>query len=52
MKNWKVWILMDANGKELVRGRKREVMDIFNQRYVYGGIYSDKLYKTTELLDK
>ena len=50
MKTWRVWILMDANGTVLAKGRKREVMSVFNQRYVYGGIYTDRLYKTAELL--
>ena len=50
MKNWKIWILTDANGNELARGRKREVIAVASQRYVYQHIYNDCLYRTTELL--
>ena len=51
MKNWKVWILTDKEGNEIIRGRKQEVLSIFNQRYVYGGIYDDCLYRTNETLN-
>lgn len=50
MKNWKVWVLTDKEGKELARGRKKDVMDVLYQRYVYGHIFSDNLYRTSELL--
>jgi hypothetical protein len=50
MKNWKVWILTDKEGKELARGRKKNVMDVLYQRYVYGHIFTDNLYRTSELL--
>ena len=52
MKNWKVWILTDKNGKELIRGRKKDVINLMYQRYVYGGIYTDNLYRTAENLIK
>ena len=51
MKNWKVWILTDAQGNELARGRKKDVIKVAYQRYVYQGIYSDNLYRTNELLN-
>ena len=50
MKNWKVWILTDKEGKELARGRKKDVMDVLYQRYVYGHIFTDNLYRTSKLL--
>lgn len=50
MKNWKVWLLTDKDGKELARGRKRDVMKVCSQRYVYGGIFTDNLYRTNEPL--
>lgn len=50
MKNWKVWILTDKDGKELARGRKKDVTDVLYQRYVYGHIFTDNLYRTSELL--
>lgn len=50
MKNWKIWILADANGNELARGRKNEVMAVAYQRYVYQHIFTDSLYRTNELL--
>lgn len=46
MKNWKIWILTDRNGKELARGRKREVLKVASERYVYLHIFDDCLYKT------
>ena len=50
MKNWKVWILTDAEGNELARGRKREVIKVASARYVYGHIFTDCLYRTAEPL--
>lgn len=50
MRNWRVWILTDCNGKELARGRKRDVMAVAYPRYVYGHIFNDCLYQTDELL--
>lgn len=52
MKTWKVWILTDKNGKELARGRKKDVMAVASQRYVYQHIFSDNLYRTEELLEQ
>ena len=52
MKTWKVWKLYDENGNLIVQGRKKEVMAIASARYVYCGIYHDKLYRTNELLIK
>ena len=46
MKNWKVWILTDKNGNELARGRKRDVLAVASQRYVYQLIFDDCLYCT------
>ena len=46
MKNWKIWILTDRHGNELARGRKREVLKIASQRYVYQHIFDDCLYRT------
>lgn len=51
-KNWKVWILRDKDGKELARGRKKDVLDVLYPRYVYGHIFTDKLYRTNEPLYK
>lgn len=51
-KNWKVWILRDKDGKELARGRKKDVLDVLYPRYVYGHIFTDKLYQTNEPLYK
>lgn len=50
MKNWRVWILTDKNGNELIRGRKKNVIDLLYQRYVYGHIFTDNLYRTNERL--
>ena len=50
MKNWKVWIAYDKNGKELARGRKKDVLDVLYPRYVYGHIFTDTLYRTNQLL--
>jgi hypothetical protein len=52
MKNWKVWILTDAEGNELARGRKKDVLNVLYPRYVYGHIFTDCLYQTNELLVK
>ena len=52
MKNWKVWILWDAEGNELIRGRKRDVINLEYQRYVYGHIFTDQLFRTDEPLIK
>ena len=51
MKNWKVWLLTDKDGKELARGRKRDVIKVLYQRYVYGGIFTDNLYRINEPLN-
>lgn len=51
MKNWKVWILTDKNGKELARGRKKDVLAVEYPRYVYEHIFTDNLYRTNELLN-
>ena len=52
MKNWKVWILTDKDGNELARGRKKDVIKVMYPRYVYSHIFTDKLYRTNELLEK
>lgn len=52
MKNWKVWILTDKNGKELARGRKKDVLAVEYPRYVYAHIFTDNLYRTNEPLYK
>ena len=52
MKNWKVWVLVDKNGKELARGRKKDVTNVAYHRYVYQHIFDDCLYQTNELLNK
>jgi len=51
MKNWKVWMLIDENGKVLARGRKRDVMRAASLRYVYDHIFTDSLYQTSEPLN-
>ena len=51
MKNWKVWILTDKDGNELARGRKKDVMSVLYPRYVYQHIFTDNLYRTSELLN-
>ena len=50
MKNWRVWVLMDANGNELARGRKRDVVNKAYGRYVYAHIFTDCLMCTNERL--
>lgn len=50
MKNWKVWILKDAKGNELARGRKQDVVKVAYHRYVYGHIFTDELFRTNEPL--
>ena len=52
MKNWRVWVLTDKDGKELARGRKKDVINVAYGRYVYGHIFTDCLYRTDELLTK
>ena len=52
MKNWRVWVLTDKDGKELARGRKKDVINVAYGRYVYGHIFTDCLYRTDELLIK
>ena len=52
MRNWKVWILVDKKGNELARGRKRDVLNVWYPRCVYGHIHTDTLYRTSELLYK
>ena len=52
MKNWKVWVLVDKNGNEVARGRKKDVVNTLYVRYTYEHIFSDSLYKTNELLHK
>lgn len=52
MKNWKVWILTDKDGNEIARGRKKEVVNKMYTRYVYGHIFTDCLYRTSENLIK
>ena len=52
MKNWRVWVLYDKNGKELIRGRKKDVLSLSYKRYVYCHIFDDQLYRTKELLIK
>ena len=50
MKNWRVWVLTDKNGNELIRGRKKAVCNMMYHRYVYGHIFTDNLYRTNDLL--
>lgn len=50
MKNWRVWVLTDAEGNVLAKGRKRDVINKAYGRYVYGHIFTDCLYQTNELL--
>jgi len=50
-KNWRVWVLYDKDGNELARGRKKDVMGKWYVRCVYGGIFTDELYRTSELLE-
>ncbi len=52
MKNWKVWKLYDKEGNLIAEGRKNKVLKTASERYVYCGIYSDKLYRTEENLTK
>ncbi len=49
-KNWRVWVLRDKDGKELARGRKKDVISVWYPRYVYDHIFTDKLYQTSEKL--
>jgi hypothetical protein len=51
-KTWRVWILTDSKGKEIARGRKKDVLSVSYQRYVYCHIFDDCLYRTAELLMK
>lgn len=50
MRNWKVWELYDEHGTLLARGRKKDVINIAYQRYVYKLIFTDQLYRTSESL--
>ena len=50
IKTWRVWVLVDANGNELARGRKRDVMNVEYSRYVYQHIFTDCLMRTNERL--
>lgn len=50
MMTWKVWVLTDADGVELARGRKKDVVAVSYRRYVYQHIFTDCLYRTDELL--
>ena len=52
MKNWRVWVLIDKDGKELARGRKKDVVNVLYPRYVYQHIFTDELYRTKELLEE
>lgn len=52
MKTWRVWVLTDKDGKELARGRKKDVCGVAYGRYVYQHIFTDNLYRTNELLNK
>ena len=49
-KNWKIWELYDKDGNLLARGRKKAVLDVLYPRYVYGHIFTDELYRTSEFL--
>ena len=49
-KNWKVWKLFDSKGNLIAEGRKKDVVDVLYRRYVYGHIFTDELYRTSELL--
>ena len=51
MSKWEVWVLEDKNGVELARGRKKDVINVSYARYVYGHIFTDNLYRTTQLLN-
>lgn len=50
MRNWRVWVLVDKDGKEIARGRKKDVVMASYHRYVYRHIFTDVLYRTNELL--
>lgn len=50
MRNWRVWVLVDKDGKEIARGRKKDVVNASYHRYVYKHIFTDTLYRTNELL--
>ena len=50
MRNWKIWELYDKNGNLLARGRKKDVVNVAYQRYVYKLIFTDQLYRTSENL--
>ena len=50
MKNWKVWVLTDKDNNILIRGRKKDVLNVAYTRYVYDHIFTDCLYRTSENL--
>lgn len=50
MKNWKIWVLVDKDGNELARGRKKDVLKVEYPRYVYMHIFTDTPYRTNEPL--
>lgn len=50
MRNWRVWVLVDKDGKEIAKGRKKDVVNASYHRYVYKHIFTDTLYRTNELL--
>lgn len=50
MNNWRVWLLTDAQGNVLAKGRKKDVCNVAYHRYVYKHIFDDWLYRTNQLL--
>jgi len=51
-RNWRVYRLVDKDGKELAKGQLKDVMAVEYPRFVYGHIFTDTLFKTSELLYK
>jgi hypothetical protein len=47
-KVFKKWVLTDYKNNLIVEGRKKDVVKVMYQRYVYQHIFTDNLYKTNE----
>lgn len=50
-RQFRVWILRDAEGNEIARGRKRDVVNVSYHRYVYQHIFTDVFYISDERIE-
>ena len=51
-KKWFVYRIVDKDGKEIARGQLKDCINVIYPRYVYGHIFTDTLYRTSERLYK